>query len=436
MIRNINNAASRIFLCIGLYFALNIPTSPAQTYFPAKFSKTWDTLSPQRFGWCDNRIDSLYKLLDDGNSKGFILLKEGKIVLEKYFNGHTVDSTWYWASAGKSMTTFMVGLAQEQGKLKITDSTSKYLGTGWTNETSVQEGKITVLNQLTMTSGLNDLFGDCTTPNCLVYKADPDARWAYHNAPYTLLDQVVENATGQSYNTYFQQQITLKTGITGLWFRSGFNNVLGSNTRSMARYGLLIQNNGIWDGDTIMHDRAFFNKMVATSQSINKSYGYLWWLNGKSSYMLPGSQTVFNGSIVPNAPNDMFAGIGKNGQYCCIIPSQNMVVIRMGESPDSALVPTDFINKMFGKINELSCATFIKNAANNEFKIYPNPSNGILNIDIASNESQTITVFSSCGKLLQTLSSIKTNFQLDLSEYPKGIYFIKIGATVQKILVN
>jgi len=421
-------------LFIGLFLLINISTSQAQTYFPAKFSKTWDTLSPQRFGWCDNRIDSLYKLLEEGNSKGFILLKDGKIVLEKYFNGHTVDSNWYWASAGKSMTAFMVGLAQEQGKLKITDSSSHYLGSGWTNETSEQEGKITVLNQLTMTSGLNDLLGDCTTPNCLLYKADPGTRWAYHNAPYTLLDQVVENATGQNYNTYFQQQITLKTGITGLWFRSGFNNVLGSNTRSMARYGLLTLNKGIWDGDTIMHDLTYFNNMVSTSQNINKSYGYLWWLNGKSSFMLPGSQVVFNGSLVPNAPSDMFAGIGKNGQYCCVIPSQNMVVIRMGESPDSALVPTDFIDKIFGKINELSCATAIQTVKKQAINVYPNPADGLVHIESPLNT--VAELYNIQGQKMDNYTLQAGTNRLDFSNLAKGIYLLKTEFGIEKILLE
>lgn len=429
---NKNLLTSLIF--IGFLLFVNTSSGQAQTYFPAKFSKTWDTLSPQRFGWCDNRIDSLYKMLEEGNSKGFILLKDGKIVLEKYFNGHKVDSTWYWASAGKSMTAFIVGLAQEQGRLKITDSSSHYLGTGWTNETSTQEGKITVLNQLTMTSGLLDSQADCTIPSCLLYKAKPNTRWAYHNAPYTLLDQEVENATGQNYNTYFQQQITLKTGITGLWFRSGFNNVLGSNTRSMARYGLLMLNKGIWDGDTIMHDRTYFNSMISTSQNLNKSYGYLWWLNGKSSYMLPQSQMVFNGSLVPNAPSDMFAGMGKNGQYCCVIPSQNMVVIRMGESPDNALVPTDFVNKMFGKINELSCATAIQTVKSQHIKIYPNPTNGLIYVE--STQNLVVELFNLQGQKMGNYNVHIGKSNLDFSSLTKGVYLLKTELGTEKIMIQ
>lgn len=89
----------------------------------------------------------------------------------------------------------------------------------------------------------------------------------------------------------------------------------------MARFGLLIQNKCIWNNDTLLYDSAYLNQMVNTSQNINLSYGYLWWLNGKASYMVPTLQTKFKVSYVPNAPFDMYAGIGKNGQLVCISPS-------------------------------------------------------------------------------------------------------------------
>ena len=83
-------------------------------------SNIWDTLSPANLSWCQNKIDSLYDYLEINNTKSFILLKDGKIVLEKYFNGHSDTSSWYWASAAKTITSFLVGMAQEDGYLEIT----------------------------------------------------------------------------------------------------------------------------------------------------------------------------------------------------------------------------------------------------------------------------------------------------------------------------
>ena len=339
-------------------FCLFSKSSISQTYFPPNNSTVWDTISYLNLNWCQNKIDSLYSFLETNNTKSFILLKNGKIVLEQYFNGHSDTSNWYWASAGKTITSFLVGMAQEEGYLEITDTTSNYLGNGWTSCNLIQEKKITIWNQLTMTTGLDDsLSFDCTNDTCLVYLSDPGTRWAYHNAPYTLLRPVIENATGQGINLYNYQKLLNPIGMNGIFMYSGFNNIFNSTTRSMARFGLLILNNGNWDGNQIMSDTNYFNQMLNSSQMLNKSYGYLWWLNGKSSSMLPGSQFVFNSDITPNAPDDLVSALGKNGQIINVVPSENLVWIRMGEAPDSSLVPRNFNIAIWNYINELPCST-------------------------------------------------------------------------------
>ena len=157
-------------------------------YFPPVNSNTWDTISPFQLGWCNNKIDSLYQFLDSTDSKAFILLKDGKIVLEKYFNGHDISTDWYWASAGKTLTAFMVGIAQQENFLSISDTSSNYLGSGWTNCTNSQEEAITIWHQLTMTTGLDDNVNDpsCTEDTCLNFLSTPelDGHTTTHHIPY------------------------------------------------------------------------------------------------------------------------------------------------------------------------------------------------------------------------------------------------------------
>jgi len=93
--------------------------------------------------------------------------------------------------------------------------------------------------------------------------------------------------------------------------------------------------------------------MIHPSQGMNQSYGYLWWLNGQSSFMLPGTQQIMSGSLFPNAPADMVCGLGRDGQYLCLIPSEKLVVVRMGESPDSRLVPYTFLLDIWDKLNKI-----------------------------------------------------------------------------------
>ena len=77
---------SRIIITFCCCFFSTVSIS--QTYFPPNNSSIWDTVSYLDLNWCQNNIDSLYIFLDNNNTKSFILLKDGKIVLEKYFYGH------------------------------------------------------------------------------------------------------------------------------------------------------------------------------------------------------------------------------------------------------------------------------------------------------------------------------------------------------------
>lgn len=335
------------------------PNNNTALYFPN--AQEWATTDPVSLNWNASKINELYTLLESNNTRGFIVLKNGKIVLEKYWGKDILqvqnfDKTkqWYWASAGKTLTAALVGLAEEDKFLDLTDKTSKYLGPGWTTMSKDKEDLITVMNQLTMTSGLDDGVANSGSfePANLKYKADAGTRWAYHNAPYTLLDKVISSATKQDFDAYFDIKLKDKIGMDGQWRWVNNDHVFFSTTRSMARYGLLILNSGVWDGKTIIN-KNFVDAMVKPSQNINLSYGYLWWLNGKSSYRLPSSQVTFPGSFATNAPTDMVAGLGKNGQFLCVIPSQNLVVIRMGESPDNDELGVVFLDKMWKILNQV-----------------------------------------------------------------------------------
>lgn len=329
-------------------------------YFPPNGSSIWETSSSGSLDWNENQIDNLYEFLETNNTRAFIVLKNGKIVLEEYWgdkisgNGSfDASSLWYWASAGKTMTATLVGIAQREGLLDIDDKSSDYLGSAWTSMTKEKEDLIKIRHQLTMTTGLNYDVDDihCTDPACLTYKTDPGSQWFYHNAPYTLLDQVVMAATGIDYNQYSDQKIESKIGMDGVWVKSGFNNTFYSTARDMARFGLLMLNEGSWNETPVLNDKTYFDEMTTPSQQLNPSYGYLWWLNGQNSIIVPSLPNSFNMPLAANAPDDMIAAMGKNGQFIDVVPSQNLVVVRMGEAPDGSLVPMVFHDEMWEKLN-------------------------------------------------------------------------------------
>lgn len=413
----------RFYLFVFLFFEQQ--TLIAQYYFPPKTGGQWDTLSPKTLGWCEDKIQPLYNFLDSNNTKAFIILKDGKIVLEKYFGTFTRDSSWYWASAGKTLTAFCIGIANQEGKLKLTDTTSKYLGKGWTSMTQAQEEKVTIWHQLTMTSGMLDtgMFFDCTSKACLKYKAAAGTRWSYHNSPYTLLDSVLENATGTDLNAFVNTKIKTSTGMTGLFFKSGYNNVYYSTPRSMARFGLLLMNKGKWDESDILKDSIYFKAMTTSSQFLNKSYGYLTWLNGKEGFMLPSLQNVFNGFLCPDAPSDMYAALGKNGQIINVVPSQNLVVIRMGNMWTTSNVPNDFNNDIWKRLKLVMCASSSSMTINYPITTtYPNPTTRFIEVNLPyHNYSYQLVDF--YGKILM---ANPLEGPIDLQNLPAGTYLLKL----------
>ncbi|NHN25117.1 serine hydrolase [Flavobacterium jejuense] len=324
-------------------------------YFPPNDATTWETKTIASLNWNQNNVQDLLDYLETKNSKSFIILHNGKIVMEYYFNGHSSTTPWYWASAGKTLTATMTGIAEQDGLLQINDKVSDYLGINWTSAPLAKENLITCKNLLSMNSGLDDSIGDDVSPANLQYIADAGTRWAYHNV-YVKLQDVVATASGQTWDAYFNTKLKTPIGMTGTWLSSGTNGSLSvywSTTRSMARFGLLALNKGNWNGTQILNTN-YFNDATITSQTINQAYGYLWWLNGKTSYHLPQSQLQFPGELIPNGSSDMYMALGKNDQKIYVVPSKKLVIIRMGDTADgSNFALSDFDNVLWGKINAI-----------------------------------------------------------------------------------
>ena len=319
-------------------------------YFPSNTDSNWETKSISSLGWNQNEVQSLKDYLIEKNSKSFMILVNGRIVMEEYFDGHTQDATWQWNSAGKTLVSASTGIAEQEGLLGIHNKVSQYIGAGWTSAPQEKENLITSFHLLSMTSGLEDV--NLVTPAGLTYLADAGSRWSYSNVFQKLMD-VVAASGNQDFETYFNAKLKTKIGMDGFWNNGIIFKIYHSNTRSMARFGLLALNKGKWINEQIINE-TFFNSSISTSQSINPSYGYFWWLNGKTSFMVPGGQTVYQGYLVPNAPADMYAAMGAEDQRIYVIPSKKMVVIRMGNISDPgspSFAVSGFDNELWQKIN-------------------------------------------------------------------------------------
>ena len=288
-----------------------------ELYFPPINSEPWVTVSISEIGWNENQVQPLLDYLEEKNTKGFMILKDGKIVLEKYFNGHSQNVNWEWYSAAKSLTATAVGVAQDEGLLNINNKTSTYLGNNWSSLSQENQDLITIKHHLTMTTGLqntpsNFIAWTCTTAPCMIYNFDAGTKWQYHQGAFTQVQNILSQSTGVNFKIYIKEKILDQIGVSGSWNSLLNLNIFSSNTRGMARFGLLALNKGTWNDNTIVSE-SYFNEMTNTSQNLNKSYGYLWWLNGKDGFV--GTDTIeYPGSLIPNGPNDMLCALGAQDQ--------------------------------------------------------------------------------------------------------------------------
>lgn len=418
-------------LAIVMCVVASLQLSGQSYYYPPNFSFEWETVSNSELGWCDDEIEEMKAFHAETNTNAFIILKNGQMAMEMYFDDHEVTTPWYWASAGKTLTATLVGVAQTEGLIDINKPTSTYLGDGWTSCTPDQESEITVRHQLTMTTGLDYLTLDqnCTEPECLVYLNAPEEDWYYHNAPYTLLTNVIVNASEQEYTEYTNERLASKIGFIGFWLESGDNHIFYSTARGMARFGLLMLSNGDWDGEVVLDDKSYLQKSINASQSINESYGYLWWLNGKESYRLPGSTFTFDGAMFPDAPDDLYAAIGKNGQICIVVPSQDLVIVRMGDNPDGSLVPLAYVKDVWSQYAKLDCSSSIDEQIVLDVRVWPRVTSNYLHFSSGA-DLDRIDVLDRSGRIVMSVGDAD---RLDVSRLTSGIYFAHMISESQSI---
>jgi hypothetical protein len=145
--------------------------------------------------------------------------------------------------------------------------------------------------------------------------------------------------------------------------------------------------------------------------------------------MLPQSETVYTGTLVPNAPPDMFCALGKYDQKIYIVPSSNLVVVRMGSAADSTTDALSvFDNALWGYIDSLTCSA-APLAVNNlpaaqPIGIYPNPVTNMVYLQAGeSGLYRKIYMYNVLGKLV---AQYTFTTKLDLSALAAGIYVLRV----------
>ncbi len=310
-------------------------------YFPPRTSDEWSTVSAAGLGWDTTALRSALDWAGTQKSTAVVVLWRGRVVAERYWQGWTPTTDSIIASAGKTVNAVLVGQLQEQGRLRLGQAVSSLLGAGWSRAPAV-EGQVTVQQLLTMSSGLDDSLKTVVAPGTFFY---------YNNPAYYKTFDVILRASGvtpagilanqAALNAISRTQLFDRIGMrTASWVPNidtgtpGF--ILSCSARDMARFGLLLLNRGRWDGAAVLGDTAYLRAMTNSAAPANPSYGYLTWLNGKAQYRIPGPYALptLPGPIIPSAPADLVAALGKGDKKIYVVPSLELVVVRHGQEAD------------------------------------------------------------------------------------------------------
>jgi len=286
-------------------------------------------------------------------TRSVIVIYKDKIIAEKYAPGIDKNSKILGWSMTKSITATMFGILQKQGKMDINKPAPI---AEWAND---ERAKITVNDLLHMNSGLEweeDYTKICDATQMLFQAEDmtqsqlhkplvgkPTERWNYSSGTSNLLSGILRKQfkTHQEYLDFWYSALIDKIGMYSMLVETDMaGNYVGSSyswatTRDWAKFGLLYLHKGNWNGDQLF-DESWAKYVATPTNGSNGKYGAHFWLNA--------------GGYFPDAPRDMYSANGYQGQKVFIIPSQDLVVVRMGLTEDEKF---DFNGLLKGLVGSL-----------------------------------------------------------------------------------
>jgi CubicO group peptidase (beta-lactamase class C family) len=297
-------------------------------YFPTADAR-WETVRPAVAGFDSARLASALDWAGAQNSAAVVVLWRGRLVMERYWQSWDSDTRGPYFSAGKTITAALMLELVRAGDVSLDAPVSRYLGPGWSRMTSEEEA-VTVRRLLSMSSGTNDSLRRVVSPTA--------GRFYYNNPAYYQLFGIIAAAARQSVPVVAATRLFAPIGMSRTLLVSSVDTgepgyIFWGSARDFARFGLLMLNHGRWNGAQVLADSALLARARQPSGTDNASYGWLWWLNGGASFRTPGPYLVptLRGPLWPSAPADLTAALGKDDKKLYVVPSLDLVVVRLGE---------------------------------------------------------------------------------------------------------
>ena len=277
-------------------------------------------------------------------TKAVVVVHDGTVIAERYADGVGVDTPLLGFSMTKSVVNALLGILTQQGRISpsLPAPIAEWRGA------SDPRREIEVEHLMRMTTGLaldetnsgfdpssqmvylhNDMAGFAVKAAVV---DPPGTRWAYSSPTTQLLARIIRDITGgpeqtlafacrELFNPLGMRNVTLQFDATGTL--QGSSSMLAS-ARDWARFGLLYLNDGMIGGRRILHEDWVDFSAAAT---LDTDYGAGFWTNRSEHENAKGRVRL-------GIPRDAFFASGDLGQRIVILPSQHLVIVRLGDSVD------------------------------------------------------------------------------------------------------
>jgi CubicO group peptidase (beta-lactamase class C family) len=284
-------------------------------------------------------------------TRAIVILQNGKLIAEKYasnINRYTPLLGW---SMTKSVTNAMIGLMVKDGKLDIKKPAPII---EWQND---NRNKITLDHLLRMSSGLDfeENYAEPSDATQMLFRAKgagafatkskakfaPDEVWYYSSGTTNILQEIIRRKFTNlvDYQAFPHQRLFQKIGMnsavlepdaSGTYVGSSF---MYATARDWAKFGQLYLQDGVWNGERILPEGWVKYSSTETPNS-HGEYAAQFWLYPKKE----------------NLPSDLFQANGFEGQYVTIIPSKQLVIVRLGCTPGDGYNHSEFLRDILKSI--------------------------------------------------------------------------------------
>lgn len=296
-------------------------------------------ISKEKFD--NQKIKELKGAIDEGIYKkinGIVVLKNGKILIEEYFNGENRSSLHNPRSVGKSFASTVAGIAINEGFLKSENQRlDEFYQLNEFQNFSTSKGNATIKDLLTMSSGFDGNDENYSsvgneenmypTDNWvkftldLPYQDSLRKNWHYFTAGVVLLGDILNKTIPNGLEKYAEQKLFEPLGISNYKWQYTPQNVPNTaggimmNALDFAKYGQLYKNGGSWNGKQILPKNwveKSFSKQKQIMGRDNEFYGYLFW-NKKFK--------------AENREYEAFYCAGNGGNYILVFKDEPLVIV-------------------------------------------------------------------------------------------------------------